>query len=163
LLADAIAQRADKVMLDYTADAVAVKYEIDGLWHNANPKVHEKEPLTRQLGDHDAGRREADGAPQYERAPRPAGGKVQARVRRKQVRRHPPEPGNADRRAGGHLRAPITKHSPTLEDLGMRDKLRERLKELIGPGAKGMVAFVALPGGRADIDLGGGAQEAPIG
>jgi type II secretory ATPase GspE/PulE/Tfp pilus assembly ATPase PilB-like protein len=28
----------------------------------------------------------------------------------------------------------------------MRDKLREQLKELIGPGAKGIVAFAALPG-----------------
>jgi type II secretory ATPase GspE/PulE/Tfp pilus assembly ATPase PilB-like protein len=51
MLAEAIDQRADKIMLDYTADAVAVRYQIDGVWHNANPKVHEKQALDRALGD----------------------------------------------------------------------------------------------------------------
>ena len=51
LLADALSQRADKIMLDYTADAVAIRYQIDGVWHNAAPKVDPKLPLDRQMGD----------------------------------------------------------------------------------------------------------------
>jgi type II secretory ATPase GspE/PulE/Tfp pilus assembly ATPase PilB-like protein len=40
----------------------------------------------------------------------------------------------------------VTKHVKTLEDLGMRDKLREQLKDIIGPGATGIVVFSSLPG-----------------
>jgi type II secretory ATPase GspE/PulE/Tfp pilus assembly ATPase PilB-like protein len=147
LLADAIAQRADKVMLDFTADAVAVKYEIDGLWHNANPKVHEKEPLTRQLGDMMLAvvKRMAHLNMNERRARQEGKFKLEfggAKYDATLLSQGTP----TGERAVISLRI-ITKHSPTLEDLGMRDKLRERLKELIGPGAKGMVAFVALPGG----------------
>src|SRR5205823_2498459 len=40
----------------------------------------------------------------------------------------------------------ITKAVRGLEELGMRDKLREQLGELIGPGHHGLVVFAALPG-----------------
>jgi type II secretory ATPase GspE/PulE/Tfp pilus assembly ATPase PilB-like protein len=40
----------------------------------------------------------------------------------------------------------VTKHVNTLEDLGMRDKLREQLKDVIGPGSTGIVVFSSLPG-----------------
>jgi len=40
----------------------------------------------------------------------------------------------------------ITKHVRTLEELGMRDKQREQLNELIGPEHHGVVVFAALPG-----------------
>ena len=75
LLADALAQRADKIMLDYTADAVAVRYQIDGMWHNATPKVHETGPAQAarpQAGRHDAGRDEAAVPPQHARTAAPA-------------------------------------------------------------------------------------------
>src|SRR5262245_24478072 len=51
LIADALAQRADRILLEYTANDVAVKYQVDGVWMNATPKVHEKHALDRQLGD----------------------------------------------------------------------------------------------------------------
>ena len=35
LVAEAIRQRADKCMLDFTRDAVAVRFQIDGVWHEA--------------------------------------------------------------------------------------------------------------------------------
>jgi type II secretory ATPase GspE/PulE/Tfp pilus assembly ATPase PilB-like protein len=38
LFADALDNRADKVMLDYTKEAVAVRYQIDGVWHEAPAK-----------------------------------------------------------------------------------------------------------------------------
>ena len=146
LLADAIAQRAEKIMLDYTADAVAVRYEIDGLWHPANPKVHERDPLNRELGDmmlavvkrmchlnmtdrrsRQEGKYKVDfGGNKYDATLLSQGTQTGERaiLTFKQ----------------------ITKHVPTLQDLGMRDKLREQVQELIGPGAKGIVVYSALPG-----------------
>jgi type II secretory ATPase GspE/PulE/Tfp pilus assembly ATPase PilB-like protein len=40
----------------------------------------------------------------------------------------------------------VTKHVKTLEDLGMRDKLRDQLKEILAPGQHGIVLFSSLPG-----------------
>jgi type II secretory ATPase GspE/PulE/Tfp pilus assembly ATPase PilB-like protein len=146
LVADALAQRADKIMLDYTADAVAVRYEIDGLWHPVNPKVHEKDPLNRELGDMMLAvvkrichlnmtdrRSRQDGKLKIELSGNKYDGLLLS------------QGTQTGERAILTLR-PITKHVPTLENLGMRDKLREQVQELIGPGAKGMVVFSALPG-----------------
>jgi type II secretory ATPase GspE/PulE/Tfp pilus assembly ATPase PilB-like protein len=44
MLADAAFKRAQTVRMDYTRDAVAVRYQIDGLWH-------QMPPLDRQTGD----------------------------------------------------------------------------------------------------------------
>ena len=40
----------------------------------------------------------------------------------------------------------ITKTQRSLEDLGMRDKLRDQLKETMANGQKGLVIFTAMPG-----------------
>jgi type II secretory ATPase GspE/PulE/Tfp pilus assembly ATPase PilB-like protein len=146
LVADALAQRADKVMLDYTADAVAVRYEIDGIWHPATPKVHEKDPLNRELGDmmlavlkrlchlNMADRRSRqEGKLKVEFGGNKYDGLLLS------------QGTQTGERAIFTFRM-ITKTVPTLETLGMRDKLREQLAELIGPGAKGIVVFSALPG-----------------
>lgn len=37
LVADAIARRSDQVLLDYTAEQVSVRYQVDGLWHDMPP------------------------------------------------------------------------------------------------------------------------------
>ena len=37
LIDDALAQRATHVMLDFTAEAVGVRYQIDGVWHDRSP------------------------------------------------------------------------------------------------------------------------------
>jgi type II secretory ATPase GspE/PulE/Tfp pilus assembly ATPase PilB-like protein len=44
LLADALYRRADAVMLDYTQQAVGLRYLIDGVWQNG-------EPMERETGD----------------------------------------------------------------------------------------------------------------
>ena len=41
LIADLIQRRADRVMLDYSKEAVAVRYEIDGVWQNVEPQDRE--------------------------------------------------------------------------------------------------------------------------
>lgn len=42
LLAEAIDRRSEAIMLDYTAQNVGVKFQIDGIWHDAAPR--EREP-----------------------------------------------------------------------------------------------------------------------
>jgi type II secretory ATPase GspE/PulE/Tfp pilus assembly ATPase PilB-like protein len=42
LLSDALGRRSDAVMLDYTAQGVALRYEIDGFWQNGDAR--EREP-----------------------------------------------------------------------------------------------------------------------
>ena len=38
MLYDALIKRVDRIMLDYTRDAVAAQYMIDGLWHTVDPR-----------------------------------------------------------------------------------------------------------------------------
>ncbi len=146
LLADALAQRADKVMLDYTADAVAVRYEIDGIWHPATPKVHEKDPLNRELGDMMlAVLKRLCHLNMADRRSRQEG-KLKAEFNGNKYDALLLSQGTPTGERAILTFRLITKTVPTLESLGMRDKLREQLAELIGPGAKGMVIFSALPG-----------------
>ncbi len=41
LVAHAMLQRAEVVMLDFTREAAAVRYQVDGLWHNMQPRDRE--------------------------------------------------------------------------------------------------------------------------
>jgi type II secretory ATPase GspE/PulE/Tfp pilus assembly ATPase PilB-like protein len=41
VMSDALARRADSIMLDYTQEAVAVRWLVDGVWHNAEAKERE--------------------------------------------------------------------------------------------------------------------------
>jgi type II secretory ATPase GspE/PulE/Tfp pilus assembly ATPase PilB-like protein len=42
LLWDAINRRADSIMMDYTAQAVSIRYEVDGVWHNGDSRDREQ-------------------------------------------------------------------------------------------------------------------------
>jgi type II secretory ATPase GspE/PulE/Tfp pilus assembly ATPase PilB-like protein len=139
-------------MLDFTADAVAVRYQIDGLWHNANPKV-------RDLPKGQDG-------PQIDR---PLGDMMLAVLKRvahlNMQERRARQEGKLRVEFGGNKYdgtflsqgtptgervlmtfTLVSKHVPDLEELGMRDKLREQLRDIIGPGAQGLVIFSSLPG-----------------
>jgi type II secretory ATPase GspE/PulE/Tfp pilus assembly ATPase PilB-like protein len=152
LLADALTQRADKIMLDYTADAVGIRYQIDGIWHNAMPKVREM--------------KKSEEGPSVDR---PLGDMMLAVMKRvchlNMQERRARQEGKMRVEFNGHKfdtvllsqgtptgervvlsNTFVTKHVNKLEDLGMRDKLREQLKDIIGPGATGIVVFSSLPG-----------------
>ena len=42
MIAEAIQRRADKIMLDYSAEAVAHRYQVDGVWHEADNQEREE-------------------------------------------------------------------------------------------------------------------------
>jgi type II secretory ATPase GspE/PulE/Tfp pilus assembly ATPase PilB-like protein len=146
LLSDAIKQRAERIMLEYTADAVAVRYQIDGVLHNVTPKVHEKQPLDRQMGDAMLFvlKRITHLKPQERRAKQE--GKLRVEFEGNKYDTTLTTQGTqTGERAVVHM-ALITKTSRSLEDLGMRDKLRESLKGIMGPGQHGLIVFATLPG-----------------
>ena len=41
LIADSLARCATRVMLDYTKESVGVRYDVDGLWHDVEPRDRE--------------------------------------------------------------------------------------------------------------------------
>ncbi|MCG8583907.1 MAG: Flp pilus assembly complex ATPase component TadA [Pirellulales bacterium] len=42
LIFDAIERRSEAIRLDFTAEAVAVRYQIDGVWHETDPRTREE-------------------------------------------------------------------------------------------------------------------------
>ncbi|MDX1948533.1 MAG: ATPase, T2SS/T4P/T4SS family [Pirellulaceae bacterium] len=152
LLADALGQRADKIMLDYTKDGVACRYQIDGVWHNANPQVRELKKgdpgpvLNREIGDQMlAVLKRISHLKMTERRAKQEG-KFKIEFGGAKYDASLVSQGTPTGERAILTTAVITKTVRSLEDLGMRDKLREQLKELIGPGAKGIVIFATLPG-----------------
>jgi type II secretory ATPase GspE/PulE/Tfp pilus assembly ATPase PilB-like protein len=146
LLSDAIAQRAERIMLEYTADTVAVRYQIDGVWINATPKVDPKKPLDRPLGDAIlmALKRLCHLKPQERRAKQE--GKMRVDLEGSKYDTLLTSQGTqTGERAIVHLTL-VTKSVRSLDDLGMRDKLREQLNSIMGPGEHGLVVFASLPG-----------------
>jgi type II secretory ATPase GspE/PulE/Tfp pilus assembly ATPase PilB-like protein len=146
LLADALGQRADRIMLEFTADAVAARYQVDGVWVNATPKVHEKHALDRNLGDHILVvlKRVCHLKPQERRAKQE--GKMRVDFEGNKYDTTVTAQGTqAGERVVVHF-VLVTKNVRGLDELGMRDKLRESLAEILAPGNHGLIAFAALPG-----------------
>jgi type II secretory ATPase GspE/PulE/Tfp pilus assembly ATPase PilB-like protein len=146
LLADVIAQRAERIMLEYTANDVSVRYQVDGVWLNATPKVDPKKPLDRALGDSMLAvlKRICHLKTQERRAKQD--GKMRVQFEGNKYDTTLTSQGTpAGERVVVQMTL-VTKNVRGLEDLGMRDKLREQLNELIGPGHHGLVVFAALPG-----------------
>lgn len=146
LLADALAQRADRILIEYAQDAVALKYQVDGVWVNANPKVHDKQPLDRPLGDSMllVLKRVAHLKGQERRAKQE--GKLRVEFEGNKYDTTLTTQGTQGGERVVVLFKLITKTVRSLDDLGMRDKLREQLAGIMGPGQHGVVVFAALPG-----------------
>jgi type II secretory ATPase GspE/PulE/Tfp pilus assembly ATPase PilB-like protein len=146
LIADALDNRAEKIMLDYTADAVVCKYYIDGVWQNGNPKIHDKEPFNRAWGDQMLFvlKKLAAMNPTERRAKQQGTLKIEYAGNKYDVTVLSQGTQTGERVIITFVL--ITKHVRSLEDLGMRDKQREQLKELLGMGSTGIIAFCTLPG-----------------
>jgi type II secretory ATPase GspE/PulE/Tfp pilus assembly ATPase PilB-like protein len=144
LMADALNRRADKILLDYTADAVGVKYMIDGVWHNAAPKVHEREPLNRELGDAIlvVYKRLCNTNPMDRRNRQEGKMKVGYGAGKWEAKLLSQGTQTGERVLIDIL--PDKKTQPTLEELGMREQHRQRLGEALT--ARGnLVVFCSMP------------------
>jgi type II secretory ATPase GspE/PulE/Tfp pilus assembly ATPase PilB-like protein len=149
LLADALKQRAEQIMLEFTSDAVTARYQVDGVWVNANPKLHEKSShghLDRAAGD---GmllilKRICHLKPQERRAKQE--GKLKVDFEGSKYDTTLTSQGTQTGERVLLRFALITKNVKSLEDLGMREKQREQLNSIMGPGEHGLVVFASLPG-----------------
>jgi len=139
LVADLLSRRADRVMLDYTPEAVGVRYEIDGMWHNVEPRDRENGDVLLAV------MKKLSSLNMEERRARQEG-EFRAKYGGKKYSLQLASQGTkAGERA---LLEMVPDQSPfsSLEALGMREKMREELKEALA-GDHGLVLFSAPPNG----------------
>lgn len=138
LIADALAKRADLIVLDYSAQLVKIRLQIDGLWHELPQKdrvsgdymlasikklanLNYMERRARQEGEFSAEFQSAKTKMNFVSQGVSTGERVVIHINRKK----PP--------------------TDTLEDLGMRQKMLDQLREHLGK-TKGLILVSALPG-----------------
>lgn len=139
LLADAYGRRVDKVMLDYGAEKVDVRYQIDGVWHEADSQ--EKEPgelmltvlklLANLKPDQRRIRQEGVFRADFDNK------KIMTRIVTQGTK--------TGERVLWHLARP-TETLKTLTDVGMRDKMQEQITEVLRQDS-GIIVFCSLPSG----------------
>ncbi len=138
LIADLVKERAHAAMFDYGTESVAVRYEVDGIWHN-------NEPQERSQGDEmlEAVQVLAGMGTEQERAKGSKGrfaAQLQGSMFTCQVVRQVAQNGQRMivRLDDGKQRF------SSLEELGMRDSTRQKLLEIMGLD-QGFVLFAARP------------------
>lgn len=139
LVDDVIARDALAVMLDYTREAVALRYQIDGVWHNGESR--EREPGDQMLA---VFKTLAACKPAERRAKQE--GKFQAEARGRKLTAHLLSQGTP---TGERVLLKLSDNKQYLksfEELGMREKLREQLQELLDM-PDGFILLSAPPGG----------------
>ncbi len=144
LINDALAQRATHVMLDFTPQAVGARYQIDGVWHDR------------------AAMERAEGDPVLEIYKTLAALKPQDRRSRQSGKfgitadgiKYGVKLSSQGTQTGERALLqfePVKLPKLELADLGMRDKMREQLDELIGK--PGLVIFSSMPAGGLSTTL----------
>ena len=139
LIAELIRQRADKCMMDFTRDAVAMKFQIDGVWHDSEGQDRENGDL--MLGVF----KKISNLNVDERRKRQVG-KFKAAFEDSKYNCTVISQGTqAGERVILQVDRPQSKFS-TLEELGMREKMRDSLREMVN-APKGVFLFSAPPAG----------------
>ncbi len=137
LLADSIFKQVDTVMLDYTRDAVGMRYQIDGVWHNLPSR-------DRQSGDAMlAVMKKLANLNHAERRARQRG-TFKAQFNESRCSCTLTSQGvQTGERVILELKG-YNRKLETLIDLGMREKMRDKFKELID-SPPGFVVVSAMP------------------
>lgn len=139
LVADMAIRRSDRVLLEYGAQAVALRHEIDGVWHNSDARDRESGDVMlaviKTLANLNAKERRQKQSGQF--GAQFEGQKFMC-------------PVVSQGTAGGErvvLSRLFEKGRPhTYEALGMREGLKQQWEEIMGRD-RGLVVFSALPGG----------------
>lgn len=139
LLADAIDRRTGTVLLDYTAQQVAVRYQIDGVWHQCPP-------LDRGNGDMLlAVLKTITALNMNERRARQEGKFAAQYKRGKHVCTLTSQGVPTGERATLRFDDPNAKKLQRIDDLSMRDKMVEQVRELFALHS-GFLLISAPPG-----------------
>lgn len=137
LLADALAQRAEMIMLDFTQQAVAVRYEVDGVWQEAAPRDRESGDAILAVLKQLAALKPAERRARQQ-------GSVGLEADKTKLTLHITSQGTKTGErvlllfddGGGKYRK--------VADLGMRDKLQEQVQELLKE-SRGFLIISAPP------------------
>lgn len=139
LVADALDRRGDKLMLDTDAEQVAVRYQIDGVWHEADPLDRETGDLTIEVF-----KRLSNSDPEERR--KRQSGEFTVAYAKHNCRAVLVSQGT---KTGERTIVSMVREGLEFENLGeagMRDKLQEQLKEALG-NQNGIVLFSSIPNG----------------
>lgn len=137
--ADIVSKRCDVVLLDFTRQAVAIRYQIDGLWHNLGQRDRESGDallaVIKQLAALDKNERRArqEGTFRVTYDGRRADCKVVS------------EGVKTGERVMLHFGGGA-KGLDTLDELGMREKMVEQVKEILNDKEGGLMIVAARPG-----------------
>ena len=137
LVAEIVGQRSDKCMLDFLSDSVAVRFQIDGVWHESEAQDRESGDAMLEVFKHLAGL------------------KIDERQKRQSGRFTTEYKGvkynstllSQGTKTGERVALQLLRPSDSfssLSDLGMRDKMQDQLKELLGKD-HGLVIFSSMP------------------
>jgi len=139
VLSEAVGRRADRIMLDYTREAVAIRYQIDGVWHDSEPRDRESGDVMLAVF-----KKLANLNPEERRARQE--GRFGAAY---EGRTYTPAIVSQGTKTGERAIVSLAGNElvvTQLADTGMRDKMQEQLKELLGQ-ENGFVLLSAMPSG----------------
>ena len=137
LIADGLYRRCDAIMLNFTKEAMGVRHMVDGVWHNA-------EPWDRESGDAVLeALKLLSGLNPEERRGRQEGTFAADYTSEKYSATLSSQGTETGERVIMKFEGKKT-HFGTYDDLGMRPKMQEQFKELMGRKA-GFVLFSAMP------------------
>ncbi len=137
LIADSITRRADRVMFDYSKEAVGVRYEIDGVWHNVEPRDRENGDVVLAV------MKKISSLNMEERRVRQEG-EFKAKLGSAKYTCQLVSQGTKTGERAVLELIPAKSPYTSLDSLGMRDKMVDELKEFLA-GHHGLVLFSALP------------------
>ena len=139
LISDAVGKRGDALILDRTSGGVAVRYQIDGVWHSADPVDHDSGEIMLAV------LKTLAGFNINERRKRQAGTFGASLDKKKLACQLTSQGTDSGERCTVRIDDGARKFD-TMPDLGMREKLREPLQEVLD-GNSGCLLFSAMPGG----------------
>ncbi|MFZ5830418.1 MAG: ATPase, T2SS/T4P/T4SS family [Planctomycetota bacterium] len=137
IIAGGLLCRASSIMLDFTQNNVAVRYMVDGLWLPREPEPREKaDPALETL-------KILCGLNPEDRQSRQEGAFAMEYVGRRLLGTVASQGTNSGERVVVQFEERETKYN-SLEELGMRDKMAEQLREVLGQ-PNGFFVISALP------------------
>lgn len=139
LIAESVVKRSEVTVLDYTASQVTVRYQIDGLWHAGAP-------MDRETGDYLlATLKQLAGMDYRERRARQTGNFGTEYQKEKQKIRVVSQGVKTGERVAVYVT--VKKDLlETVEELGMRARMEQQLKEILGRDDSHMLLVSAKPG-----------------
>lgn len=137
MFADAMAHRADAVMMDFTQTEVSIRYQVDGVWHQGEARDREGGDMILAVLKKLANLNPDDRRSRQQ-------GEVAANVeKRKYTLKFASQGTQTGERALITIDDGVMRYKK-LPDLGMREKLQERLTELLHEST-GVILFSAPP------------------